>query len=119
MSNLTSALQQLRQEHKQAQQQAEKLQSAISVIEDLVGRNGSGTTSNGTLPGRIVSAVARRRMAQAQKARWAKVRKESQPTTGKAMNTAPAKRTMSAAARRKIAAAQRARWAKLRARKAA
>jgi hypothetical protein len=39
MSNLSSsALQQLRQEHKQAEQQVEKLQSAISVVEGLVGR---------------------------------------------------------------------------------
>jgi prefoldin subunit 5 len=35
MSNLSSALQQLRQEHKQAEQQVEKLQSAISVVEGL------------------------------------------------------------------------------------
>jgi hypothetical protein len=59
MSNLTSALQQLREEHKQAQQKAEKLQSAISVIQALVGRNGSGATRDGARPGRIVSAAAR------------------------------------------------------------
>ena len=119
MSNLTSALQQLREEQKQAQQQVEKLQSAISVIEGLVGRNGSGAPREGARPGRIVSAAARRRMALAQRARWAKARGESQPAAGKAIGTAPAKHTMSAAARHKIAVAQRARWAKLRAKKAA
>jgi hypothetical protein len=61
-----------------------------------------------------VSAAARRRMAQAQRARWARVRTESQPVRGaaKAMGSAPLKHAMSASARRKIAAAQRARWAK-------
>jgi hypothetical protein len=67
MSNLSSALQQLRQEQKQAEQRVEKLRSAISVIEGLVGRNGSG--ANGAGPGRVISAAARRRMALAQKLR--------------------------------------------------
>jgi hypothetical protein len=114
MSNLENALQQLRVEHKQTQQQMEKLQSAISVIEDLVERNGSVLTRNRVQPASTVSAAARRRMAQAQRARWARVRRESQPVVGaaKATGWAPAKHTMSASARRKIAAAQRARWAK-------
>jgi hypothetical protein len=55
---------------------------------------------------RTISAAGRKRIAAAQRARWAKVR-------GKA-KVAP-KRTMSASSRRKIAAAQRARWAKVRA----
>ena len=113
MTNLTNALHQLREERKQAQQQVEKLQSAISVIEDLVGRNGLAPARNSVRPGRIVSAAARKRMAQAQQARWARVRTESQPAAGGKISIAPPKRTMSAASRRKIAVAQRARWAKL------
>src|SRR5260370_478366 len=64
MANLTSALQQLREERKQAQYQVEKLDSAISVLEDLVGRNGSltRTAAGGS---RVVTAAARRRMAAA------------------------------------------------------
>ena len=111
MTNLDNVLQQLRQEHKQAQIQVEKLKEAISVIEGL-GTNSSRTSVNGSRPQRIVSAASRRRMAQAQRARWAKDGKKPQP----ALNTIGApKRTMSIAARRKIAAAQRARWAKVRA----
>jgi hypothetical protein len=53
-------------------------------------------------------------MAAAQKARWAKVRGESQSGSSNKTNSRP-KRTLSAAARRKIAAAQRARWAKVKA----
>ena len=113
MGNLGSALQQLREERKQAQAHVEKLDQAISVIESL---NGSGTFGKSTQPTRVISQASRRKMAQAQRARWARTRKESQPVpTTKTTASAPAKRIMSAAARRKIAAFQRARWAKLKA----
>jgi hypothetical protein len=113
MGNLDSALQQLRAERKQAQSHMEKLDTAISVIESL---NGSGTVRQPNQPPRIISAASRRKMARAQKARWAKAREKSQPITlAKTTGSAPVKRTMSAAARRKIAAAQRARWAKIKA----
>ncbi|MGH9511044.1 MAG: hypothetical protein ACRD2U_02800 [Terriglobales bacterium] len=59
---------------------------------------------------RTVSLASRRRMAAAQKARWAKVK-------GGALNgirgaSRPVRR-LSEATRRKIAAAQRARWARV------
>jgi phage major head subunit gpT-like protein len=108
MSNLENALQQLREERKQAQLRAEKLYQAISVIESL---NGSGVSRKSTRATHIVSAASRRKMARAQRARWARV---------KAHNVIPiaprrGKRTISAAGRKRIAAAQRARWAKFRA----
>ena len=113
MGNLNNVLQELRAELKQAQSQVEKLDQAISVIESL---NGSGTVQHANQPTRIISAASRRKMAQAQKARWAKVRDKSQPIAiAKTAGSAPVKRTMSASARRKIAAAQRARWAKAKA----
>jgi hypothetical protein len=112
MGNLSSALQQLREERKQAQSHLEKLDQAISVLESL---NGSGKVSQANQPARIISAASRRKMAQAQRARWAKAREKSQPMAAKTTGPAPVKRTMSAAARRKIAAFQRARWAKVKA----
>ena len=113
MGNLNSALQELRAERKQAQLRVEKLDQAISVIESL---NGSGTVTQANQPTRVISAASRRKMARAQKARWAKVRRTSQPIAiAKTTGSAPVKRTMSAAARRKIAAFQRARWQKIRA----
>jgi hypothetical protein len=114
MANLTSALQQLREERRQAQEHVDKLDRAILVIESL---NGSTSSRNPSQPRRIVSAASRRKMAQAQKARWASIRKEAQPVaeTTKTTGLAIVKRTMSASARRKIAAAQKARWAKFRA----
>jgi hypothetical protein len=126
MGNLANALQQLREERKQAQSQVEKLDTAISAIEWL---NGSGTsrqvnqpTGTVAVPKRFISRASRLKMARAQKARWARAKKESQPvlvSVTKTTNPAPAKHTMSAAARRKIAAFQRARWAKLKAGKKA
>ena len=64
---------------------------------------------SGTNGKRQISAAGRKRIAAAQRARWAKVR-------GKAKVATP-KRTMSAKSRAKIAAAQRRRWAKIRATK--
>jgi hypothetical protein len=114
MGNLGGALQQLREERKQAQSHLEKLDTAISVIESL---NGSGSFGKAAQPTRIISQASRRKMAQAQRARWARANKGSQPVvaTAKTTASAPVKHTMSAEARRKIAAAQRARWAKFRA----
>jgi hypothetical protein len=112
MGNLTSALQQLREERKRAQSHVEKLDTAISVIESL---NGSGPVRHTNQPTRIISAASRRKMAQAQRARWAKARNESQLIAPAKTTQTPVKRTMSAAARRKIAAFQRARWAKVKA----
>jgi hypothetical protein len=113
MGDLNNALQELHAERKQAQARVESIDQAISMIESL---NGSGTVGRANQPTRIISAASRRKMAQAQRARWVRARKESKPAeTTKATASAPVKRTMSAAARRKIAAFQRARWAKVKA----
>jgi hypothetical protein len=113
MSNLQNALQELREKRKRAQIEIEKLDQIISGIESL---NGAGATRKTIQPTRIISAASRRKMALAQKARWASIRKQSQPIlVGKTTVSAPAKRTMSASARRKIATAQKARWARVRA----
>ena len=118
MGNLNNALQQLREERKQAQSHLEKLDTAISVIESL---NGSGSFGKANQPTRIISKASRRKMAQAQRARWARAKNATQRVVAIAKTTgsAPVKRTMSPAARRKIAAFQKARWAKLKAGKKA
>ena len=104
MSNLENALRELREKRDRAQSEVEKLNQVISGIESL---NGAGVSRKSNHATRIISAASRRKMALAQRARWASLRKGAQPAS------APAKRTMPASARRKIAAAQRARWAKL------
>src|SRR5215469_7022565 len=116
MANLTNALQQLREERKQAESQIHKLDSAISVLQDLVGHNGSTPARTGARRGRVVSIAARQRMAAAQRARWARDRQKTQTGSGNRQRRAASpRRTLSPAARRRIVAAQKARWAKFRA----
>jgi hypothetical protein len=113
MSNLNSALQQLRDERKQAQSQVEKLDQAISVIEGLSGRTNTNT-SNGSRRGRSLSAAARKRISEAQRARWAQRKKQAGSVTSAGPRVVPSRKPLSASARRRIAAAQKARWAKFR-----
>ena len=76
-----------------------------------------GSVSSGQAPaptGRHpLSPAARRRIAAAQRKRWAAIKGKAPAKDGKA------KRTMSAAARKKIAAAQKKRWALVKAGKTA
>lgn len=117
MSNLNNALQELREKRRRDQIEIEKLDQVIAGIESLNGTGASHKTAQRT---RVVSAASRRKMALAQKARWASIRKQPpSAAAGKTATSAPAKRIMSASARRKIAAAQKARWAKVREQKAA
>ena len=114
MSNLDNALRELREKRGQAQVEIEKLDQIISGIESLKGLSPASTRT--TQPKRVISAASRRKMALAQKARWATLRKNSQPTSvAKSTGSAPARRKISAAGRKRIAAAQRARWAAVRA----
>lgn len=91
---------------KELEQERSRLDQAITVIAQLVGRNGSGRQASAKRPIRTLSAAARNKISLAQKARWAKTRRTAAPTKV---------HTMSRAGRNKIAAAQRARWAKSRA----
>ena len=111
MANLNSALQQLRDERKQAEAQVEKLNHAISVIEGLAGRSYAAARVNKRGRGSL-SPAARRRISVAQRARWAARKKQ----TGHAARPKPVstRKPLSVAGRRKIAAAQRARWARYR-----
>ncbi len=98
MANLASVLKQLQQEHSRLRSQLESLNNAISAL------NGVGNKRTG----RTVSAAGRARIAAAQRARWAKVKRQ------KVVSIAARKRTMPASVRLRIAAAQKARWAKWR-----
>jgi hypothetical protein len=92
MANFSNALQELRAERSRAQSQVEKLDQVISTIESL---NGSGSSHKTSQPARVISAASRRKMALAQKARWAGVRKESKSVIATDAAAAPAKRTLS------------------------
>jgi hypothetical protein len=112
MTTFDNVLQQLRSEHTQAQAAVGKLKRAISAIEGLDG-NRAGTMLNGTRPKKSMSAAARRRIAQAQRARWAKFKKQSRAANARKAKSGS--RRISVAGRNRIAAAARARWARVRA----
>jgi hypothetical protein len=116
MSNLENALKELREKRSKAQVEIEKLDQIISGIESL---NGSVALHKPSQPSRVISLASRRKMALAQKARWASLRKKSEPiaVVAKTTGSAPAKRKISAAGRKRIAEATRARWAAFRAAK--
>lgn len=107
MVSLNAVIQQLWEEHTRAQSELKGLDQAISAIESL------GITVSTQLKRgrgrRTLSPDARRRIAAAQKRRWARVKREK--------GASRSKRVLSPAARRRIAAAQKARWAQFRAAK--
>jgi hypothetical protein len=115
--SLDNALKELREKRHRAQVEIDKLDQIIAGIESL--SETEAAPGKTTQPRRVISAASRRKMALAQKARWASIRTKPQPVVeiAKSKSATPAKRTISAAARRKIAAAQKARWAKFRAEK--
>ena len=104
MTNVAGIVRQLKKEHARALNEVRGIAAAIAAFGAAYGK---------TAKRRKLSAAARLRIAAAQKARWAKVRKNrSQKQNVVKM---PKKRTISAAGRAKIAAAQEARWAKVKA----
>ena len=76
MANLGQMLRQLRKERGRAQNQLERLDEAIGVFQKLVGTNSRGAAVKTSRNGRKISAATRRKMAKAQKARWAKLQQQ-------------------------------------------
>jgi hypothetical protein len=74
--NLGRTLTQLRQERSRTQKELRRLDEAISVLGRLAGsRSASARASKPRAP-RKLSAAARKKISEAQKARWAKTRKQ-------------------------------------------
>jgi hypothetical protein len=70
MANLGAIVQQLKKERANAQHVVARLDAALRALMHL----GSGNSSS--RPRRKMSVAARKRIAAAQRARWAKVRKQ-------------------------------------------
>lgn len=105
MANLAEVL-------KELQSERDRLNQAISALQPLVSMNGRPAAVTGReSKSRTLSASARRRIAAAQRERWARVRAGKR----EANSAQPRSRVVSIAARRKMASAQKARWAKVRA----
>jgi hypothetical protein len=95
--------------------QREKLSLRIAELRAML-NGGPSDTAMTTQPATTkkrskFSAVARRKMALAQKARWARIRGESEPTVPVMAGGPTAKRKLSAAGRANIIAATKKRWA--------
>lgn len=104
----------------QLDEQIRRLQEARRF---LVGTSQSATPITATTTGRRgprrMSAAARARIAEAQRARWARQKGQStvgtqSASTSSGSTTKRGPRRLNAAARARIAAAQKARWAKFR-----
>src|SRR5690348_16731826 len=108
MANLDGILQQLREKRDQEQSDLHRLDTAISALEGVT--EPPSSIARGRR--RTLSPAAHRRIARAQKARWAGFR-----ATGSAEKPRRIRRSLSPAARARIVAAQKARWAKFRAEK--
>jgi hypothetical protein len=75
MTNIAKAIDRLREERRDAQNQVQKLGEAISVLEKLTRTAGAtGSAGSSHRVKRTLSAAGRRRISLAQKARWAKIR---------------------------------------------
>ena len=105
LKGLESVVLELREQRTNLVNDLKRVDGALSALGSL---NGSSSHAQ---PRRTMSASGRRKIAAAQRARWAKVKAQNVVSIAKGKK--PGKRTMSASARRKIAAAQRARWAKV------
>ena len=79
MANLAEMLNELRDQRSHAAKQIRRLDRAIAVLRKLAGRNHLELVQTRTKGSRRkLSIAARRRIAAAQRARWAKVREKQQ-----------------------------------------
>ena len=106
---MQSVISELQKERKRLEDELHRVAAALTAF-----GNAYVHGSRPTRKKRTISVAGRKRIAAAQRARWAKVRAE------KVVSISSRKgRKMLPTARKKIAAAQKARWAKWRAQKKA
>ena len=77
MSNLVQIVQELQAKRSQLHHELTRVDAAIEALRGPDGRKSTikaVTTTTGAKPRRVMSLSARRRIAAAQRARWAKVR---------------------------------------------
>jgi hypothetical protein len=72
MTNLTGVVRQLQKERQRMQGEMEQLDAALAALESLGVVDGRSKGSRATKVRKPMSGAARRRIAAAQRARWAK-----------------------------------------------
>src|SRR5260370_29199873 len=93
--------------------QKQKLDIEIAELRAMLDGGSAGTSATPEPPTgkRKISAAARRRMALGQKARWAKLKAESEPPAPATTDVAKPKRRISVAGREASSDATKKRWA--------
>ncbi|HEV2386224.1 MAG TPA: hypothetical protein VGS20_03115 [Candidatus Acidoferrales bacterium] len=76
MANLGPMLHQLKEERKRTKRELDRLDGAIAAIGKLAGNHSRPARGGRPRVRRRLSAAARKRIADAQRARWAKIRKQ-------------------------------------------
>jgi hypothetical protein len=76
MVNVGRTLTKLRQERSRTNKDLARLDGAISALERLVGDHSAPVRTSKPRTRRKLSAAARKKISEAQKARWAKTRKQ-------------------------------------------
>jgi hypothetical protein len=106
---MQSVISELQKERKRLEDELHRVAAALSAFGNVYMRG-----SHPTRKKRTISAAGRKRIAAAQRVRWAKIKGQKVVLISSRKG-----RTMSPAARKRIVAAQKARWAKWRAQKKA
>jgi len=104
---MRSVVSQLQKERTRLEGELHRVTAALTAFGKVYLRTGKSTRKKTT-----ISAAGRKRIAAAQRARWAKIK-------GQKVIPINSRKGMSPAARKRIVAAQKARWAKWRAEKKA
>ena len=102
---MQSVISELQKERKRLEDELHRVAAALTAFGNVYIHGRQQTRKK-----RTISDAGRKRIAAAQRARWAKI-------NGRKVVSISSRKGMSPAARKKIAAAQKARWAKLRAQK--
>src|SRR5207249_10837920 len=76
MVNLAQVIKDLRVERSRAQKEVDRLEKAIGALMKLAGNPGRHAQENEKGQRRRLTAAARKRISRAQKARWAKIRRQ-------------------------------------------
>ena len=99
------------------EEQKRHIDTQIAELRALLSGGPAETVAmpEGNPPKRKISAAARRRMAMGQKARWAKIKGESEKPAPAKVVAPKTKRKLSAAGRKAISEATKKRWAAKRA----
>ena len=106
---MQSVVSELQKERRRLEAELRRISDALTAFGNVYLRAGKSGRKK-----RTISAAGRKRIAAAQRARWAKIKGQKVVSI-----TSRKRHTMSPAARKKIVAAQKARWAKWRAQKKA